>query len=277
MGSQWDNIRANLGEWQGSFTKFSPQGQQLTDTPSVLVLEEADADRIKLTLTRTPEGEVPSEMVRSFSKPGPGPAVPFLETGAFCQGPAYWSTVSQTGAELALTGSNRRLRLVLLYAGLGQGRSNLSNITLIRESRAGSGATESPKLTVEQLLGTWKGSSISHDPTGYVSEPIASELVLQRQGDELKQSLQFGSQTIQTTGRIEGDVLLFETGPQPVQVLMLPGGASANCPLQVQPKQPFFLEAGWMLDATHRQRLIRRYDAQGNWQSVTLVREEKVS
>lgn len=277
MNSQWDNIRKNLGTWEGSFTKISPQGETLADTPSVLLLEEEAADRIKLTLTRTPTGEAPNEIVRSFSKPGPGPIIPFLETGAFSQGSTYWSTVSQAGAELALTSQDRRLRLVLLYGGLGQGRSNLKDITLIRESRAGSGAQESPKLTVEQLLGTWKGSSITQTASGGISEPMASELVLQREGDVLKQALRFGERSIETSGRIEGDIIKFETSPQPVQVLMLPGGASANCPLQVQPQQAFFLEAGWMLDATHRQRLIRRYDAQGNWESVTLVQEEKVN
>ncbi len=276
MTSQWDNIRKNLGTWEGSFTKVSPQGQLLSDTPSVLILDEEESERIKLTLTRTATGEAPDEMVRSFSKPGPGPVVPFLETGAFCQGSTYWSTVSQAGAELALTSPDRRLRLVLLYAGLGQGQSNLKDITLIRESRAGSGAVESPKLTVEQLLGHWKGSSITQNSRGGISEPMTSELVMQREGNILKQALQFGDRSIETTGRIEGDVIHFENGPQPLQVLMLPGGASANCPLQVKPNRPFFLEAGWMLDATHRQRLIRRYDAKGNWESVTLVQEEKV-
>lgn len=276
MTSQWDNIRKNLGTWEGSFTKLSPQGKQLLDTPSVLILEEEEADRIKLTLTRTAPDEAPDEMLRTFSKPGPGAIVPFLETGAFCQGSTYWSTVSQAGAELALTSPDRRLRLVLLYAGLGQGRSHLKDITLIRECRSGSGAVESPKLTVEQLVGTWKGSSVSHNAMGGISDPMVSELVMQREGDVLKQALQFGEHKIETQGRIEGDVIHFESGPQPVQVLMLPGGASANCPLQVQPNQPFFLEAGWMLDATHRQRLIRRYDDKGNWESVTLVQEEKV-
>jgi hypothetical protein len=276
LKSQWDCIRENLGKWQGSFTQFSPQGQALKDSPSVLRLEEDGPDSIKLSLTRTPPGEAPNEMLRSFSKPGPGAMVPFLETGAFCQGSTYWSTVSQAGAELALTTPNRRLRLVLLYAGLGQGISQLTDITLIRENRAGSGALESPKLTVEQLLGTWKGSSISHSANGLISEPMASELLLQREGDSLKQVLRFGERTLESLGQIEGDVIRFADGPQPVQVLLLPGGGSANCPLQVQPNLPFFLEVGWLVDATHRQRLIRRYDAQGNWESVTLVREEKV-
>ncbi len=277
MTSQWDNIRKNLGTWEGSFTKFSPQGQQLSETPSSLILEEEEGDRIRLTLTRTPEGEAPNEMLRTFSKPGPGPFVPFLETGAFCQGSTYWSTVSQAGAELALLNADRRLRMVLLYSGQGQGRSNLQDIVVIRESRKGSNAVASPKLTVEQLLGTWKGSSVTHSTTGDVSAPMASELVLQREGNVLKQALRFGDRSIETTGQIEGDVIHFDNGPQPVQVLMLPGGASANCPLEVQPNQPFFLEAGWMVDATHRQRLIRRYDDKGNWESVTLVQEEKIS
>lgn len=277
MTSQWDCIRKNLGEWQGSFTQVSPQGQLLGDTPSRLTLVETEADRLQLTLIRQPPGQAPTELVRSFSKPGPGPLVPFFETGAFCQGSSYWSPGGQTGAELALTAPERRLRLVLLYAGSSSGQSQLSDITLIRESRAGSGATESPKLTLAQLLGTWRGRSVSLFPTGRQSEAIASELTLQQEGDLLKQLLRIGERAIPSSGRIQGDIITFDSGPQPVQVLLLPGGGSATCPRQVQPQQPFFLEVGWLLDASHRQRLIRHYDAQGNWESVTLVQEEKVS
>ncbi|NJM58929.1 MAG: DUF3598 family protein [Synechococcales cyanobacterium RU_4_20] len=31
MKSQWDCIRANLGEWHGSFTRFSLDGEVQTD------------------------------------------------------------------------------------------------------------------------------------------------------------------------------------------------------------------------------------------------------
>lgn len=284
MKSQWDCIRENLGTWNGSFTQFSLDGKEMKDTPSVLTLSEQPDESIQLVLRRTPPGEAVNEMVRGFSQPGPGPMVPFLETGAFSQGSNFWSSYSRNGAELALTTPERRLRLVLLYDGSG-GSSSLGEITLIRETRAGSSAVESAPLTVEQLLGTWEGESISLFPDGRVVAGMTSKLVMQQTGDGLEQSLTFGNasgtggsdRTITSTARIDGQKLLFEAGPFPIQVLMLPGGASANGPLNFPSGQAFFLEAGWMIEPGYRQRLIRRYDDKGNWESVTLVQERKVS
>jgi hypothetical protein len=59
-------------------------------------------------------------------------------------------------------------------------------------------------------------------------------------------------------------------------VLLLPDGASATCPLTLTPRQSFFLEVGWLITPTQRQRLIRRYNAQGGWESLTLVTETKL-
>ena len=53
---QWDCIRQNIGTWHGSFSQFSPSGELVKDTPSVLTLEETDPGKIIfLTLDRFPE------------------------------------------------------------------------------------------------------------------------------------------------------------------------------------------------------------------------------
>jgi len=69
---------------------------------------------------------------------------------------------------------------------------------------------------------------------------------------------------------------LFDSSPLPVQVLLLPDGASANCPLHIQPGHSFVLETGWLLEPQRRQRLIRSYNSQGQWTSLTLVNETKI-
>ena len=91
----------------------------------------------------------------------------------------------------------------------------------------------------------------------------------------LRQSLSFGGQTLTSNARIAGSRLLFENGNLPVQVLLLPDGASANCPLAIAPRQSFVLEVGWAIAPNRRQRLVRRYDASGTWTSVTWIQEEK--
>lgn len=57
----------------------------------------------------------------------------------------------------------------------------------------------------------------------------------------------------------------------------MPDGASSTCPLQIQPGQPFFLEVGWLLEPTLRQRMIRSYNSKDEWVSLTLVTERRIS
>jgi len=90
MKSQWDCVLQNLGEWQGSFTHFSPQGVLQEDIPSLISLQGIDDNRaIHLVLKRfclTPDSteRVPKEMVVDFSALGRGAL--FFETGAFSEG-----------------------------------------------------------------------------------------------------------------------------------------------------------------------------------------------
>ncbi len=55
---QWSYIRKNIGEWRGSFIQFSPTADQMSETPSVLTLEEDHPDQhMTLVLKRTPQGK----------------------------------------------------------------------------------------------------------------------------------------------------------------------------------------------------------------------------
>ncbi len=38
MKSQWQCLLENIGEWHGSFTRLSPQGELLEDTPTMVSL-----------------------------------------------------------------------------------------------------------------------------------------------------------------------------------------------------------------------------------------------
>ena len=48
----WENMLKNVGEWDGSFTKFDLQGTELNNIPSNLKLEDLGDHRAKLTLIR---------------------------------------------------------------------------------------------------------------------------------------------------------------------------------------------------------------------------------
>lgn len=280
MKSQWDCLRENLGEWHGSFTQFSPEGQERQDTPSVLVLEEdPEAQTIRLVLTRSPHDGPAHEMVRSFSYPGPGYTVPFFETGAFSQGSLQWAPFGQFGAELAITSGDRRLRFVQLFEGTVDGTSLLKTITLIRETRAGCDESPSPTLTVNALVGRWVGKAVTLYPSGADATEMDTDLNIAVNGNTLIQTLRFGSgaeaRTVESAGRIDGNSLWFDQGKSSYRVLLLPGGGSIVSPTVIERDRSFLLEAGWMVTPTYRQRLVRQYNEKGGWVSLTLVEEHR--
>ena len=264
--SQWDCFLENLGEWQGSFTQFSPQGELVSDTPSLLSLEGLDHNqKVRLTLRR--EGQ--ADLVSEYSTLGGG--LRFCDNGAFSQGAMQFSPYTQFGAELALLHDDRRLRLVQLF----NKESQLEQLTLIREQRVGTSAPERPPLTVEDLVGEWSGEAVTIYPDWRSPDSYPTSLKLSREGrDRLVQTLTIAAEnSFTSTATIQGSVLLFEG----VQVLLLPDGASSTCPVQIKLGQPLFLEVGWLLRPDLRQRLIRRYNAKGEWVSLTLVTERKTA
>ena len=285
MQSQWHCLLKNLGVWQGSFARFSPTGEWREETPTIVSLEGLNDDQtVRQTIQRyAPMVEAGSpwqaavpidEKVLEYSSLGRG--VLFFEDGAFSQGSMQFAPFSEFGAELGLIAGDRRLRLVQLF----DRESQLAQLTLIREQRAGSDAAERAPLTLEALLGEWHGEAITLYPDWRSPTTYSTHLQISRSGDnQVAQSLTFGDSagsTIRSTANVAGSRLQFNQGALPVQVLLLPDGASATSPLHIQTQQPFFLEVGWLLQPHQRQRLIRSYDSKGSWVSLTLVNEQKV-
>ncbi|MDY7021154.1 MAG: DUF3598 family protein [Cyanobacteriota bacterium] len=277
MGSQWENFLENLGEWHGSFTQISTQGEIIKDTPSILLLEGLnDNTKARLTLRRfppSPDGITKppvDELVREYQSLGRD--ILFFETGAFSQGTIQLAPFAKSGAEFGFVAENRRLRLVELCDPNGY----LEQLTLIREKRANTDAVERPPLTVEALLGTWNGEATTLYPDFRPPETFSTQMQLQLDSSgKLTQTLSFDNQTISSTATIAGSILHFDQGSQPVRVYLLPDGASATVPQRIQLRQPLFFEAGWLTSPYERQRLIRRYNAKGEWESLTLVTESK--
>ncbi len=281
MKTQWENFLQNLGEWNGSFTKISAKGEILEDTPSILILESIDEEnkQVRLTLRRftfsetSPEPKV-NELVREYQTLGRD--IMFFENGAFSQGKIQIVPFSINGAEFGFVDKNRRLRLVELFNKDG----NFDTLTLIREKRAGTDASENPPLTVDALLGKWQGEAITmypdlREPDIY---PTQMELNIDNTG-QLVQQITFGNtnpKTLTSTARIEGSVLHFDQSSQPVQVFLLPDVASATLPVKIELRKPLFFEIGWLVEPQLRQRIIRSYNDKGEWVSSTLVTEHKI-
>ena len=195
----------------------------------------------------------------------------FFEDGAFSFGSMQFSPVSDFGAEQGFIHNQRRLRLVQLYKN-----GEFSGGTLIREVLDGVDTPESAPLTVDELLGEWRGTVTTEYPDFRPPESYESHLVISRQGNQLQQSLSTAQWQFSSTGEIEGDRILFNQSSEPRQLLLFPDGASCLCPLTIPRHQPFFLEIGWRREEGVRTRLLRNYDASGQWVSSTQIIEKKL-
>jgi len=279
--NNWENFLKNLGEWRGTFTRISLEGKVLDSTPSILTLEGMESDRlVRFRLRRYGadgfDGEPERDNVQEYRSVGNQNI--FFETGAFSKGSIQFSPVSEFGAEYGFVAGDRRLRFVQLYDRNG----NLDSLTLIREFRAESNATERPQLTVDQLLGNWEGTAQTVYSDWTPTETTSTRLEIQKiASDRLQQKLTFGQDQsatqISTTAKIEENKLIFDEGKIPRQILLLPDGTSSNTPSKIELRSPFFVELGWLVEPNERQRLIRSYNEKGEWISATFVREHKIA
>jgi hypothetical protein len=276
MLAQWDCFLKNLGEWHGSFTRFSPQGEETADTPTLVTLEGLNNNQnVHQVVRYLPPDEPSRDVVVDYDSLNR--SILFFANGAFSQGSMQWGPYSTFGGEFGLIDNEfgdgtRRLRMVELYNNM----SELERVVLIREKLPDSNVPERPTLTVDSLIGEWQGQAITlyadlSQPTEF-STHLAIKL---KDSNQLEQSLSFANHTISSTARIEGSRLLFDNSNLPTQVMLLPDGASCSCPLKVSLGHNFILEMGWLLQPNIRQRIMRSYNKKGNWVSCTLVTEKK--
>lgn len=272
--SQWQRLLKNAGTWQGSFTQVSPYGEILIDTPTeVALIPQQQGQAMRQEIHRYPPNEPKQTKVLEYSSLSR--ATYFFADGAFSQGSTQWGPFSQFGAEMGLISGDRRLRLVQLFDTTHE----LKQITLIREQLKGSNAPERAPLKVSDLIGTWQGESVTHYADLRPEQTQTTQLKIESTGsDRLRQTLtpSDSSLPITSTGTVQGQAISFNQGVQPIRVLLLRDGASATFPPTITPRQPLFLEVGWLLDSATRQRMIRSYDAAGAWVSLTLVIEKKM-
>ncbi|KPQ33438.1 MAG: protein of unknown function (DUF3598) [Phormidesmis priestleyi Ana] len=239
----------------------------------VALISQADDQAMRQEIHRYPPGQDKQSTIleyRSLNR-----ATVFFENGAFSQGSIQWGPFSEFGAELGFIAGSRRLRIVQLFA---QASHEFKQLTLIREQLKGTDTPEKPPLTLNDLIGTWQGEALTQYADLRPQTTQATQLSIEiLSANQIRQTIQLPNlPPITSIGSVAGQVISFDGGSQPVQVLLLPDGASATCPKRIIPRQPLFLEAGWLIDSHTRQRMIRSYDTSGAWLSLTLVTEHKI-
>ena len=241
MAGQWSNFLRNLGEWHGVFSAFTPAGDHLSDTPSILSLESGEADpsgritMVQFRLRRFGSSDRQGEPISDISQEyrSLGRQVVFFESGTFCKGTLQLAPATASGAEFGFVAGDRRHRLVMLHDA--EGRPD--RLVLIREFRVGSDAPERPLLHADQLMGSWHG--LSATVTADWAEPDGADAKLEVTPAWLN------------------------------ELVLLPDGGYALVPQHVSHREAVVLEAGWLLAPDRLERLIRRYDRSGAWQSST--------
>jgi Domain of unknown function (DUF3598) len=282
MKSQWECVLENLGEWVGSFTTVTAQGESIEDIPSIIKLEGVrDNQAIHLVLTRfyplpNSTERYPKQVVWDFSTP-PGIGAIYFETGAFSSGTLVVNTGVKTIAEFSLMGVDRRFRMIQTF----DENQQLDRVTFVREQRQDTTAPERPHLTIADLLGTWKGrattfSANSESPSFADTD---STFAVSDSGYELVEdgnSMLLPRGSAKDFGTTSDRLWRFadDRDGQFYQLLLLPDGGYTISPLQIALGHPFYLEIGWVYQTGKRQRSIRRYDRTGKWASATFIAAE---
>lgn len=278
MKTQWQCIQQNIGTWHGSFTKFSAKGEQLKDTPSVLTLEETEADKtMQLTLERTPADGATDITKRSFSAPGPAPYVYFFETGAFSQGSSQWTSFGQFGAEMSLKVADRRVRFVIMYSSTVEGNSEIEYVTLIRETQKGGTQFTAADTTPSQLIGEWKGEISMLYATMAPQAEGTSRWSFEGKVLECSDTVGEDSKALFLESSSDADLHsnepLLLNGGLNYQLMPLPNGAYCLIPHVIKKGVEFRIEVGWLRESGERSRLIRCYDSHGVWTETVLVED----
>jgi len=287
--SQWACIQQNIGVWHGAFEQFSPDGERVKETPSVLTLEETEPNKTMiLTLERSPQNEPKKVNKLTFTYPGPAPYTYFFESGAFSQGASQWSSFGQFVTEFSMKVRDRRVRFVIAYEGTPSYKSVIKYVTLICETQAGGTQFVSDSLSAEQLLGTWQGAGdVLETITGDIEKTACSRWQMSRRqtntgvGEEL--SLQC-EETLQTTHyRLEltsdeketQTVVPFQAdkGGLAYQLMLMPKGAYALLPREIRQGCDFRIEVGWVSENKARSRFTRYYDSRGVWTHSSLIND----
>jgi hypothetical protein len=269
MRSQWACFLENLGIWYGSFDRYSPLGEPGEVKPTIVSLigqEQNTKVHQTVEYLNNPSKNVTLDYT-SLNR-----SILFFEDGAFSQGVTQYAPYSQFGGEFGFCCGDRRLRMVVMY----DINSAIDYLVLIREALQNATSPERPTLTVDQLVGTWIGEAVSLSIDYLKPETVRTHLTIEATPTGIRQSLIYGDRTISSEAILDGSRLLFDGGVQQFQLLMLPDGASVNCPRQIQLGSPFVIEVGWLIAPDRRQRLMRTYDAKGGWTGATLVTEQRV-
>ena len=231
MSSQWDGLLRNVGEWRGWFDSMDGSMQRTSRQPSLLTLEPAASGvPLQLTLLLWPEGSGSLDLMPS-GEPEKRIVQSFMRLDP---------DMGVFGTGSFSRGTLYRSHWTKLYAEFGflhgQRRHRL---VLLWD---GSGQLARIVLIREFLV----GSSAMERPALQADHLIGNwRCDLPSPGDDI---------------HLAADDL--------ERWIFLPDGGAFLAPAQIDPHQPFSIEALWLSAPTRLERIARRYSDNGALTSV---------
>lgn len=268
----WEHFFKNEGTWNGRFTRLLPDGTIDNHTPTQIVLSRTSDTSARFEITRYPQDTEPQQQSSNFSSINRSSI--FFEDGSFSKGSMQLSPFSEFGVELSVTQPDARQRLVQIFKPGGE----LEYLVSIRETRDGCDPDERSQLTLEDLVGEWRGTAIAYSPSWFIADPLETQLKVSKTStDDVLYEWNVGTETGQVSALHDGSRLLFQQGNHPYQLLLMDNGSSSLCPQIIQRHSAFLCELGWLLDSSTRIRIIRQYQSDGSWCGQLWIREQKVT
>ncbi|MBW4681901.1 MAG: DUF3598 family protein [Microcoleus vaginatus WJT46-NPBG5] len=238
----WENFcKYQASSWHGTWIAYSPQLEtiKVVNVITSLKLNPENTEIHHVNYYSYADGTTEEKEYGRYTKDSLRSL--FLEN-TFSWGIKKLEVGSKLFMEIGFRHENQRTRLVTEY----DERHALQRITVIREQLSVP-PSEPAQPSVENLSGVWQGNSVSMMSDLQVSEAIP----IQWQG--------------------------FDSLGEQNQVFFFPDGISLSCPLQLEIGEAFAIAGGWLLNSTEHQRVIRQFDQQGNFTSLTLETLRHVS
>ncbi|MBD2039858.1 DUF3598 family protein [Microcoleus sp. FACHB-672] len=239
----WENCcKFQADIWHGTWTTYSPS-LEILKVVNVITSLELNSEQTEIhhvNYNSYADGTKEEQDYGRYTKDNCLSSL-FLEN-TFSWGGQQLEAGSGLFMQIGFRHENQRTRFVTQY----DESYALQTMKVIREQLSVP-PSEPAQPSVENLSGVWQGNSVSMTPDLQVSEAIA----IQWQG--------------------------FDSLGEQNRVFFFPDGISLSCPLQLAIGEAFTIAVGWLLNSTQHQRVIRQFDDQGNFTSLTLETLRRVS
>ena len=237
FNAQWDAVCENLGDWNGTFTRYDDRMMLISQSLSRLEFKQSTQDqcldfRLRLWDVNQPldGGDATKEInlqLQSFSKD-----YIYFPGGAFCAATLAIDEEDIAKVEFSFIRSKRRHRQVFLF----NRTQGVFQRTLIREANGMSAPLDGCLINASFLVGSWRVSQRTF------TDQIWPQSVVDQFDLDVDQSLT-------------------------QQLVLFHDNGAARLPSVDEISKTFAFESYWCCDSGRLQRSVIEYSADGTWQA----------